>query len=279
MTTIPRTIQAARAFTLVELLVVIGVLLLLLTISIGLGPRSRAVAKPPPSNSSTRSTVRSKSSPSPPDAPARGDEDQISFWQSVPNTNDTQIESLRRLFGDDSLARISGPDGSRYLTRPDAAIFVRQARASAPVDDILAGVPERFVETIYGNPPSSGGPGGPGSPGGGPGSVPGGVPAAATSILDPWGNRVLFVHPDNVVAQRLYGRCVGNRPYFLSAGPDKVYGLGGDLDATARLKASDSRGPGLRAFLEAALDDNITSYPVGPADRTEAAFNELRSVR
>lgn len=271
MTTPPRT---HNAFSLVELLVVIGIIIILATITIGLGPRlveSRREAAAEQLLSTLDRAVE-EFTVSARRSTTRGDEAHIAFWERIPESS-AEVEALRRRFGDHPQARVNAQGGDRYLRRPDAAIFIRQARGVGAVDDIIAGLPERYVSILYGRAASSG-PGGPDDLGGALGDPP-----SAISILDPWKNPILFVHPDNPVAQRLFGRCVGNRPYFVSAGSDGVYGLAADLPPAQLARATDSRGPGLRAVLEGALTDNITSYAPGAPDLTDAAFNDLRDDR
>lgn len=45
------------------------------------------------------------------------------------------------------------------------------------------------------------------------------------SVRDPWGMEILYIHPNaqNDVAFRVLGKPVNERPYFMSAGPDEEY--------------------------------------------------------
>jgi len=48
---------------------------------------------------------------------------------------------------------------------------------------------------------------------------------ARPSVRDPWGMEILYIHPNaqNDVAFKTLGKPVNERPYFMSAGPDEEY--------------------------------------------------------
>lgn len=165
-------------------------------------------------------------------------------------------------------------DGTDYPRHPDAAVFIRQAQGIGAIDEIMSGIGERWlVSTPEADASASDDP-----------TSPSYLAADATpSVLDPWSDpavwrapwpivgvdgvaTIYYVHPRNELAQRLYGRCVGGRPYFFSAGPDGIYG------STTHLSADGTRDA---AFIQAAVDglaDNVYSYTPGAPDMT-AAFN------
>jgi hypothetical protein len=68
----------------------------------------------------------------------------------------------------------------------------------------------------------------------------------------------------------LYGYCQNNRPYFLSAGADGVYGTIQDLSVARRKQITNNIAPfdsddRVVEFFRKSLEDNITSYEVRPA--------------
>ena len=73
------------------------------------------------------------------------------------------------------------------------------------------------------------------------------------------------MHPDNELAQALYGRCLNERPYFVSAGPDGLFGTTDEIKRVCRTSASSGASPEEVERAIAALEDNIYSYEVGPA--------------
>lgn len=141
--------------------------------------------------------------------------------------------------------------GATHVRRPDACVFLRQAMGTGQVQPIIAGLGERFLVLTV--------------------TDPNGTPAqkdTTPSVVDAWAKGdwakpwdiyqeqvIYYVHPDNALAQDLFGRCVNRRPYFFSAGPDQRYGL---------TKEGDPSGSGVSvAEAEEAIADNVYSYPVG----------------
>lgn len=170
------------------------------------------------------------------------------------------------------------PSGSgvRHPLRPDAAVFLRQIQGRGQADAIIRAIPETFLQsTVIDN-----------------GSQlidRDGTP----SVVDPWGitqekwsglsssqtvaqnqqfkvasqQVVYYVHPNNDAAQAVFGKCVNGRPYFVSAGPDRHYGLPEEGDDTAAvLKMSPTQGESQADFrqrvLRATRENNIYSYSV-----------------
>lgn len=142
--------------------------------------------------------------------------------------------------------------GEPHVARPDAAVFLKQARGVGQVD-IVTSLPERFLTLTSVDQTASGA-------------------DLTPSVVDSWSKSpwpgspsefpidqqqvIYYVHPENLLAQDLYGRCVNGRPYFMSAGPDEKYGLRND-----RPHQSD---PVTVEEAEGFVADNIYSYPVGP---------------
>lgn len=166
----------------------------------------------------------------------------------------------------------------RYPIRPDAVVFLRQVWGVGQVQGIVAGLGERFLRvttTRSGESPNQS-------------SIAGRDAEVFPTVVDVWsrgewaapwdlvqsfggGNVenleqvILYVHPSNLLAQELYGKCVNNRPYFVSAGPDRLYGLKNEFGNGAP-----------KDTVEAALADNVYSYEVGPANTTSDFFSMHR---
>jgi len=179
-----------------------------------------------------------------------------------------------------------------YPRHPDAAVFIKQASGIGAVDQIISGLGDRFLIPT----PSFDGPDDPDIE----------EQDVTPSIVDPWGDttlwaatandpsvndwpildpaaRVIFyVHPNNRLAQDLYGECVNGRPYFFSAGPDGLYGTTSQLSGSGTIAPNTIVSPGVNGAPDItyatqavdALEDNIYSYPVGPA-HTDEHFNEM----
>ncbi len=152
--------------------------------------------------------------------------------------------------------------------RPDAAVFIKQALGAGEVSAIIQGIPAQFLFLTRG---------------GEGGRETTGNQDLTPSVIDSWGERnwptddngnlwditrqqvIYFVHPDNRLAQDLYGQCVNRRPYFLSAGPDLKYGLG-----------SEGASGAAQEEIEALVADNIYSYPAGPINKTSGFYSSYR---
>ena len=170
-------------------------------------------------------------------------------------------------------------DGVMYPRHPDAAVFLRSAQGFGAVDAILEGLGDRWLiatpqPAIVPTPP--------------PGSLELNSDDGTPSVLDAWADprdwidpwpvlgitTIYYVHPDNELAQRLYGRCVGGRPYFFSAGPDGLYGT------TTQFSPDGVQGggsdPDAPARAENALGDNVYSYTPGAADLTQSFRDTYR---
>lgn len=173
--------------------------------------------------------------------------------------------------------------GSTLPLRPDAAVFLRQAIGFGQVQAIVSGLGEQFLRvttTPAGTTPTPSG------------SDWDRDLDTTPSVVDAWGEGdwqapwglvqrddqnssrlvnaqrvVMYVHPQNTLAQQFLGRCENKRPYFVSAGPDGFYGLPGEqseIEGFHKLSSSDvSGGEDYRQFvLKKAREDNIYSYRV-----------------
>ncbi len=258
--------QGRRGFTLVELLIAISIIALLAAITTGVavalvGNRKSAI---------TRDLLATMDRALDEYAATNSG----AFPKYVP-------EGYRWVPGD-------GNDWEDYrsemhVRRPDAAVFIRQATGFGAVDSVIRSIPERFLIVTRGGAFS----------GGEVSEGPHPVEAAdlTPSVLDAWGSRewphrapnawpltaqsvIYYVHPDNDLAQDLYGRCANRRPYFLSAGPDNRYGLGSEIPGAGGLDSEQAR----IAYTEA-LENNIYSYEVDPLRTANLTEGFNRNVR
>lgn len=233
-----RLARSPRGFTLLELLVVISIIVALAALATGAGV---LVVK----RNKSRVTENLLSTLD------RALEEYIAVNSVIPKYVPEAHEG------------VPGPDNEleqyrqrEHMRRPDAAVFLRQAVGIGQVDSILGAIPERF---LFATPLTTGNGGGAIEP-----------DDTTPSIIDGWGTPgvwppirvyspysismqqvIYYVHPDNELAQDLYGRCVNRRPYFMSAGPDEKYGLSDEFMGDE---------VGRRALAEQALADNLYSY-------------------
>lgn len=131
--------------------------------------------------------------------------------------------------------------GEEFAWLPNAAYFLFLAEGYENIDEIIGGIPSQFSRTVQ---------------------ISSGV--FRTQILDAWDNPVIFVTPDNPLAEALFGECPSDRPYFMSAGPDGHYGVPTDIPAQGL------SGEELRRRIAQLREDNIYSVTPGPVD---ASFN------
>jgi prepilin-type N-terminal cleavage/methylation domain-containing protein len=170
-----------------------------------------------------------------------------------------------------------------YPVRPDVAVFLKQALGYGQVQSIVSGLTDRFVRVTTLRPadiPQ--------------GNIPGRASDPTPSVVDAWSQEnweapwdavevvpsapdgrlplqqlVFYVHPKNPLAQEYYGKCVNERPYFMSAGPDMFYGTKSELPyIIARYGlVEDQLGAETplefkQRVLKTAREDNLYSYPV-----------------
>ncbi len=153
-----------------------------------------------------------------------------------------------------------------FPRRPDASVFIKQAKGTGEVQRIIGGINEQFLRVT--NEPTNADPK---------------RRDATPSIVDAWGHQdwpaldpllpwppetqqlIYYVHPRNMLAQDLYGRCVNGRPYFFSAGPDLKYGLSVELPSSSTMED-----------VHALLEDNVYSYEVEPFNASANFFAQYR---
>ncbi|MGP1308618.1 MAG: type II secretion system protein [Phycisphaerales bacterium] len=262
----------ARGFSLIELLVVIGIILILVTVVVVAGRRVLASRQ----EATTQQIIAGLDNilevyiQERGEIPPYNEAALVDLWVSgVPD--DTGPNYIRAYYGDRSDTGNASIDSDiQPLTsdgefiRPSSAIFTYQVRGTAGVNEALGSIPESQVVTIPGD-------------------------TGMVAILDAWGDslvpyqrHILYVHPSNERAQQLYGYCQSNRPYFLSAGADGIYGSIHDLPSSAdRLRMRNRAEPydtleKIVEFFEEARADNITSYDVRPAPIPDDAQLQLR---
>ncbi|MFM9959567.1 MAG: type II secretion system protein [Phycisphaerales bacterium] len=202
------------------------------------------------------------------------------------NADSENTDLSGKAFGPDPRA----PNNVRFPKKPSAAVAFRQMRGVAECESILAALPQ----DLFINTPRQRVTIAPFSP-----QAP---EDDAVTILDPWSigrgewertkadsntafpaleqSYVVYVHPENLLAQSLYGECVNGRPYFLIGGPDTKVGLREEFGLDGQPVVPRSGPPeSMEAFKPRVLQglkDNITSYPVGAPNLTEEFWDFRR---
>lgn len=274
------------AFTLIELLIVIGVIVLLASITLAVGPRLLDSRRESASeqvitalDGMLETYITERQGNIPPDI----NNDFVELWADVLTPTSasepsiTDIERTRSRYGNADMFPPPDEDdrpmqpyfedpasNKKFPLRPSSAMFLYQARGIGDIDTAIGQMPASRLAQVFGEDSE-------------------GNPFDLTAVLDAWGNasrpyerHILYVHPANQRAQQLYGYCQNNRPYFLSAGADGVYGSIQDLSFNRRRQIDnriapfDSNARVVELFRDA-LDDNITSYEVRPAFIAEDA--------
>lgn len=255
-------VPSMRAFTLLELLIVISIIAILVAVviasSLGVAQRQQKRATANMLQALDRALEEYKI------ATGAFPIYSVDAYDTVPGP-----DNQPRAF-----PKSAGGDGKLHAARPDAAVFIQQAQGFGEVDSILQNLPSRFMRVTI-DPMSDQA-----------------QRDITPSIVDVWaepdwpapdsGNDpfpirqqqvIYYIHPENLLAQALYGRCVNGRPYFMSAGVDRKYGLGPDLN-----RQSGETDEAFQTRIEGYLKDNIYSYdPVGPINRDSAFFLDVRS--
>lgn len=250
---------ARRAFTLLEMLVVVVIIAVLISLIAGagvavLGDRKVKQAENLLSTlDRALSEYMTENSDSPPPYVRGGYENAPGTGYDVSGNRDNDLSNSAMWIDPDN-------DGNPDPRHPDASVFIRQARGIGAVDAILEGLGDQWLVAT----PQTGR----------------GEPNAADStpsVLDPWADpggwfspwpilgiqTVYYVHPSNEAAQRLYGRCRNGRPYFMSAGPDGIYG------STTEFSSDGSRDSEDVDRAVAGLEDNVYSYEPGAPDLSD----------
>ncbi len=127
--------------------------------------------------------------------------------------------------------------GEEFAWLPNAAYFVYLSDGYENIDSIIGGIPDRFTSNVQAD-----------------------DSVFRTQILDAWENPILFVTPGNPLAQAIFGECVSERPYFMSAGPDGHYGVPTDVPALGL------NGQELERRIREMREDNIYSITPGSVD-------------
>lgn len=264
-------VAARRGFTLIELLAVIAIIVILLSILLAVSARVFSNQNA----ATTRNLLTTLDRMLDEYTTANGTIPRYrpDLWEGRPG----EFVGL----ASDSLGGVTtGPEpyaGSDHVRRPEVSVFLDQVAGFGSVDDTLQAIPPQFLRSFE-------------LPEAGFGGVTPGDERIKRTLVDAWageepwavgtgpGTRypmagiggiplIYYIHPDNALAQDLYGRCVGGRPYFLSPGADGRYGLGGGVEIATGAPADE---------VHEGLEDNITSYPVGPANLSTGFFNSTR---
>ena len=260
-------------FTLVELLVVISVIAILLTLLLTVSARVFASQKAAATRNVLQSLDRmldeytTATGTIPPYRPL----DHLGRPSEFVGLPGSPLGTVGT--GPESYQPAGATDPQLHVRRPEVGVVLDSMSGYAEVDSIFAAIPSGYVRTYEL-----------------PGSLAGGnAERLKQTVVDAWSDEqwgvpaggstaypmagegramlVYFVHPQNELAQALYGRCQSGRPYFLSAGPDQRYGLGGGVEADPNAT---------QQTIEASLEDNITSTPVDPPDLSTGFFNAVR---
>lgn len=264
----------SRAFTLLELLVVIAIILILVAMVSVVGSKVFDVQK----STATKGVLLTldKSLDEYKEDTGAFPKYKAQAYQGVPGPDWSALgDGLNKNYVSGPVFTSINNGPTLHHRRPSAAAYFEQAKGSGDVDAILRGIPTTFVRPT-------------------PRTVGGQDKKDAVTLVDAWADTaweysgtpsggfyglpalrqtyIIYVHPDNDVAQALYGSCVNGRPYFMSGGPDKKLGLRAE-DADQYPGEPD---PDYRARIEKTLSDNIYSYPVGPIDRDTTVFQNIR---
>lgn len=255
-----------RAFTLIEILVVVGIVALLAAIVLGVGPRVIGGQQ----KAATQATLRALDGMLDEFLETQGGAlpafDTADYagspGEDLKTPGDERLKTIDSN-GDAGYSEYPRNGDPRYPRFPDASVFIRAARGCCEVaDNILAQLPPSQVRaTVMPDDQQT---------------TTRDESEPSPSVLDAWGAKkdweapfvlfdakpVLFVHPKNLLAQAMYGRCINNRAYFVSAGADRLYGTTSELSTDGRRDGADEK---VKKAI-AALADNVYSYPPGPAD-------------
>lgn len=259
-------------FTLIELIVVVGVIAVLAAIVLAIGPRVLGGQKESGTKSmlSALDRVYEEFLASNGGAQPRFD---VNDYAGVPGpdfalSGDAKNEDVDSA-NDEAFSTYptSGGSARDYPRFPDASVFLRQSLAAGVGESTLTAFAARSVVTTVT----------PDDP-----SAPADETDQTPTLLDMWGPNdeawtegyplllgvpILFVHPSNLLAQEMYGRCLNGRAYFMSAGEDRLYGATNQLSRDGTRVSTD---PEVMRAVQA-LKDNLYSTPVGPANSANNA--------
>lgn len=281
--TIPRPARR-RAFTLIELLVVVTIILVLLGLITGVGIRvlqHQRVGVTQGVLSALDRALEEYMNLNAGKPPRYVFEDYL--FVPGPDVSAGGSPYYFRTYPRDN------PGPQPYPMRPDAAVFLRAAMGHGQVQSIVSGIGAAFVRiTTTPHYPTD----------------VGGLPPTSQwnrdtdvtpSVVDSWADSgwqepwpmiedpnfasvagnprtlqqlVFYVHPENVIAQALYGKCESGRPYFMSAGPDLFYGISYEHPYAAAhhgMSVGDYGNDDAKfrqAVMKKSRQDNVYSYPV-----------------
>lgn len=279
-------------FTLLELLIVIGIITILITIVVGVGLGLVRNQK----RSVTLSVIRALDGAL---EEFRAETGVIPRYdpQAYARMPGLDVQPGDRKNENDTANDIAYTDylGRPHPRRPDVAVFLSQALGYGGTEQVIQNMPSRFVGTTLPGKSVLDCEGGAGQPGDN--SFVDCDPSP--SIIDAWGDRawftldgrgesgapyfpsatgrlIYYIHPDNRLARGLYGDTLSNRPYFVSAGPDGLYGLpeecNTDLDRPNDVihcgdrqffrEQGEQPVPFKQRVLRLIRADNLTSYPI-----------------
>jgi len=238
----PRTSRARRGFTLIELLITISVIAVLIAAVFGVGrqvvTRQKINQTIGVLNSLDRALqeyqLENRVFPR-----LNTDAYRDGLWRSESGGTSPVVNDQT---GQTFLGGVANYRGEQFAWLPNAAYFLYLSDGYENIDAIISGIPSQFTRTVQ---------------------VRSGV--FRTQVLDAWDNPILFVTPDNPLAQAIFGQCPSGRPYFMSAGPDGRYGYVGEIEQAGGLTAD-----ALRSRLAEFREDNLYSVIPGDAD---ASFN------
>ncbi|MFG0258671.1 MAG: type II secretion system protein [Phycisphaerales bacterium JB043] len=278
-----------RAFTLIELIVVITIIALLMGLVIGTGAQlvidqqrarterilvalDRALEEYMAENNNRPPIVRLTDFANTPGLDLNFEDGEVDILGEHPLDQAIGNRAPRASFrtGSDAYLRYD-PNDEIYPRYPDASVFIEAVQGYGVVDAILADLGDRLIPTPSDGPT---------------GSSSATASSVTPSVVDSWydndwettgerwpvfvGMPILYITPNNAMAQFLYGQTVNRRPYFMSAGPDRLYGTTNEFGSGS---SQDS------AFSEEAIEalaDNMYSYDVGAPNLSDAFTVEYR---
>lgn len=230
-----RALHRGYAFTLMELMIVIGLVIVLTSLTIVVGKSVIGQGK------------------------IRHTEVILQNLDSILTEYEAEIGSMPTWNPDAYIEAGKFTTSGGGIVRPEAAVLIAEVRGITGVDNILKAIPPDNVvprNQIYenlvheGTYTSS--------------DINNNISADnRLSVTDAWGMEILYVHPNDTVAVTGegidnfdgYGTPVSNRPYFISAGPNMLF---------AEQLSPDTRD-------DDAAWDNLYSYEV--PDRPKAGSN------
>jgi prepilin-type N-terminal cleavage/methylation domain-containing protein len=270
-----RPVQRRRGFTLLEILIVLGVILILTSLVLGVGSAVLKSAE----GAQARAALLTMESAFLQWESDTGRPVTFNGVAELPSGVTDELFDVRDP-GNPAAPNNAGNKALIGRARGAGVYAVNLLNQVEGIRSILAGLPAGLMR------PEANASAYPPANVGGAGSLY--LPSAKSSInakdssrselVDPWGNRIAFVFPgreyrigvdpgnpdsdgtvrtaiENVVPG--FGVCVGRRICLVSAGPDGLFGVDGDAPVNLSAQARAD-------FLRAAAADNIYSYELDP---------------